>query len=142
MPGKAAILWPWFAMALLTFVVWAKMFADRIGEMRERRIDPQSLPTSADIQRVLKRTTAADNFRNLFEIPVLFHVLVALLFVTGTYSEADLMLAWVFVLLRAGHSFIHCTYNNVMHRFSAHSLSTLVLFYLCARFAIRLLSFP
>ncbi len=25
--------------------------------------------------------------------------------------------AWAFVMLRIAHSVIHCTYNNVMHRF-------------------------
>ena len=60
---------------------------------------------------------AADNFRNLFETPVLFYA--ALLFAQSMQSTNKILLAlaWLYVVLRIIHSFIQCSYNKVMHRF-------------------------
>jgi hypothetical protein len=38
-----------------------------------------------------------------------------------------LALAWIYVVLRYVHSYIHCTYNRVMHRFAVFGLSMFVL---------------
>ena len=37
------------------------------------------------------------------------------------------LLAWLFVVLRSIHSFIHTTYNTVIHRFAIFVASSLVL---------------
>jgi hypothetical protein len=126
------------ALALLTAVVWAWMYVDRIGEMRARRIAPQHLPTAREAAALLERTAAADNFRNLFELPVLFYALCLALLTTGLVSTLLLGLAWVYVALRALHSLIHVTYNRVSHRFTVHLASTLVLFFMWGVFAIDL----
>jgi hypothetical protein len=42
------------------------------------------------------------------------------------------------VALRALHSFIHVTYNRVMHRFVVYSSSTLLLFLMWAVFGAQL----
>ena len=38
-----------------------------------------------------------------------------------------MQLAWVYVVLRVGHSFIHLGYNRVPHRLIAFALSNFVL---------------
>ena len=78
-PHATAILWPAVAMAGLTFLVWIRLYHLRLGEMMRKRIDAQALAGSADAARLLSDTRASDNFRNLFEVPVLFYagVLVA-----------------------------------------------------------------
>ena len=45
----------------------------------------------------------------------------------------------IFVVLRIAHSFIHCTYNRVMHRFAAFGSSFLLLVFLWAAFVFSLL---
>jgi hypothetical protein len=47
-------------------------------------------------------------------------------------------LAWGYVLLRAVHSLVHTTYNRVMHRFLAYSVSTLFVFAMWALFVVDL----
>ncbi len=121
------VLWPMFAMVLLTLLVWLRLFQTRLGEMKRRRIQPQSVASSAQMAQLVEDSRAADNFRNLFELPVLFYAAILLALYTGTASTALLVLAWVFVALRAMHSYIHCTYNRVMDRFKAYLLSGLVL---------------
>jgi hypothetical protein len=133
-----SIFWPMCALALVSGIVWAWMYVDRIGEMRAKHIVPQRLPTAREAATILERTAAADNFRNLFEIPVLFYVLCVMLALTGLATPLQVGLAWLYVALRAMHSLIHITYNRVSHRFTVHLVSTLCVFFMWGVFAIDL----
>jgi len=121
------LFWPIIAMAALTFLVWLRMFQTRVGEMKRRRIHPQSVAQSAQMAQMVEDSRAADNFRNLFELPVLFYAAMLLSLQAGIDSVAMQALAWAFVALRFLHSYIHCTYNRVMDRFKAYVLSGFVL---------------
>ncbi len=129
---------PCAAMAGLTAMVWLKLYADRLGEMRARGIDPQQLATAQAAAGRLERTAAADNFRNLFEVPVLFYVLCAALAATGGSTAGFVTAAWAYVGMRAAHSLIHVTYNRVVHRFLAYVASTLLLFGMWIAFFARI----
>ncbi len=128
----AALLLPASAMALLTFLVWLRMFQVRVGEMRRLRIHPQSVATSQQASAKFVDTRAADNFRNLFELPVLFYVALGVAHAIGASDAPTLALAWAFVVLRALHSVIQCGYNRVMHRFMAYAAGGFVLWALWA----------
>jgi|SRR5688500_5549707 hypothetical protein len=130
-----AFAWPLFAMVLLTFAVQVRMYSTRIAEMRRLRIHPQAVATSAQAAARFVDTRAADNFRNLFELPVLFYAALGLAFVLGASDPATLALAWLFVALRVLHSVIQCSYNKVMHRFQAYLAGSLALLLLWARLA-------
>src|SRR5687767_6005414 len=132
--GNQSLLMPLLAMVGLTLLVWLRLYMVRIPEMRSSRIHPQRLAGSAD-KHLLKDTRASDNFINLFEVPVLFYVLVLGTLAVGLADSGFVLLAWLFVGLRALHSLIQCSYNRVMHRFAAYSLATLVLFVYLARLA-------
>jgi hypothetical protein len=121
------LLMPLLAMVALTLLVWVRLYAVRIPEMKRSRIDPQRLAGSAD-KHLLKDTRASDNFINLFEVPVLFYVLVLATVQAGVSDGALLVLAWAFVGLRVLHSLIQCSYNRVMHRFAVYALATVTLF--------------
>ena len=133
-----AILWPAVAMAGLTFLVWGRLYQLRLGEMARKRIRAQALASAADSVRLLSDTRASDNFRNLFELPVLFYAGVLLAAHIGVSDMVSLALAWAFVGLRAVHSAVHCTFNHVMTRFVAYALATLVLIAFWARLAFAL----
>lgn len=136
--AQTAILLPCAGMAALTAAVWVKLYVDRIGEMHERRIHPQKLATAEQARTVLMRTGASDNFRNLFELPVLFYALCLGLAVSGFDTPLFVAAAWVYVALRVVHSFIHVTYNRVWHRFIAYAVSSLWLFGMWATFSVQL----
>jgi hypothetical protein len=129
---------PCAAMVGLTALVWLKLYADRLGEMRERRIDARALSTARAAAGELERTQAADNFRNLFEVPVLFYLLCVALVLNGGSTPGFVAAAWGYVGLRALHSLIHVTYNRVMHRFLAYAASTLLLFGMWAALVARI----
>ena len=135
-----AILLPPTALALLTAVVFGRMYKDRITEMRARRIHPQQVATSKQSADTLQNVTASDNYRNLFEAPVLFYALCGYLAVTQLTTVLLLACAWGYVLLRAAHTFVHLTSNKVIRRFQLFFASSIVLFGMWLLFLIRLLS--
>jgi hypothetical protein len=131
---------PCVAMVGLTAAVWVKLYADRFGEMRAKRISPQSLATARAAAGQLERSQAADNFRNLFEVPVLFYLLCVALAMNGGSTRGFVAAAWAYVGLRGVHSLIHVTYNRVTHRFLAYAASTVLLYGAWAAFFSRLAS--
>ena len=133
------IFLPAMAMVALTIAVWLRMYAARIGEMKRERVHPQSVATSAQMAARLTDTRAADNFRNLFELPVLFYMALVVAALTSQVNVATLSLAWAFVALRIAHSIIHCGYNKVMHRFRVYLAGGLVLWALWGVLAMGLL---
>jgi hypothetical protein len=127
-------------MVALAAIVAIRLFVVRLGEMREKRIHPQQVATSRQVAERLHAVQASDNFRNLFEVPVLFYVLCAMLISTGQASTLFAAGGWLFVLLRAAHSYIHCTYNKVTHRFAMFAASSAVLLAMWAAFALVVVS--
>jgi hypothetical protein len=116
------------AMMFLVLIVSLRLMYLRFTEPMQKRIHPQKLANSKLIaEQLTLSTTTADNYRNLFELPVLFYLLCALAIAMQVESVFLSIAAWVFVGLRYIHSAIHCTYNTVMHRFSAFVLGMLVL---------------
>lgn len=135
------ILLPLLAQVLLTFLVWAYMYFTRIREMNRKNIDAQQLSDRASMQTLLTSSaTPADNLKNLFELPVLFYVAILLSLTLLIQDNLLVLLAWGFVLLRAVHSLIHCTYNRVLHRFTAYIASTIVLLLMWCRLAMFVFS--
>lgn len=113
-------VWPMLAMVGVVFAVWLRLYQTRIGEMKRRRIHPQAVASAKQMAEALEDTRAADHFRNLFEMPVLFFAACLAAIATGTDSPVALGFAWLFVAARATQAWIACTYNKVMHRFQAY----------------------
>jgi len=139
MTGVPQIFLPACALVALTFVVWWRMYFIRIGQMRRERIHPQAVATSVQAAARLTDSRAADNFRNLFELPVLFYLAVCVAALGGYVDATVLTLSWLFVALRVLHSAIHCTYNKVMHRFLVYAAGGLTLWALWGVLAWKLL---
>jgi len=135
-----ALLLPLLAQVLLTFVVWGYMYLRRISEIRGKDIHPQRLKDRVFAHELLPDSAAAsNNLKNLFELPVLFYVAVLLSLVLLIQDSMTVALAWGFVALRALHSLIHCSYNNVNHRFAAYVFSSLFLLFIWIRLAAFIL---
>ncbi|MEJ6006948.1 MAPEG family protein [Paucibacter sp. AS339] len=121
------------ALVLLTATVGGVMLFTRVSEMRRKRIHPQSASNSALMAAKLENIQPADNFRNLFEVPVLFYALAAVAVAIHQVPTWLVACAWVYVALRALHSFIHCSYNKVYHRLAVFlaSFALLVGMWVC-----------
>ena len=135
----AEIFKPAFAMVGLTAVVFVRMYWLRLWELHRGGISAQAVSTSSEMARLLADTRASDNFRNLFELPVLFYAAVCVAAITGLATPVSLALAWTFVVLRVLHSLVHCTYNRVIHRFLLYVAGAIVLFAWWAYLAMQAL---
>ena len=80
---------------------------------------------------------AANAFRNQFELPVLFYLVMVLAFLSGRVSVALVVLAWLFVVSRLLHALVHLTTNNLPRRFAAYAAG---FFILVAMWVVFLLS--
>ena len=139
MPSNAiSLVGACLALVLLTFVVGLAMLVTRVREMQAKRLSPQAISTSTTMSARLQNVRPADNFRNLFEVPVLFYALAAIALATGHVPAWLPAGAWLFVGLRAVHSLIHCTYYKVVHRLAVFATSFGVLIALWVAFVVSL----
>jgi hypothetical protein len=135
-----AILLPMGALALLTFLVlllipirrFRAAFAGQVGPGDFRYGESPRVPGEVSIPN--------RNYMNLLELPTLFYVVCVLNYVTGpTVSTVTLALAWLYMALRALHSLVHLTYNNVMHRLAIFAAGNVALVALWVAFFTHLL---
>ena len=89
----------------------------------EVRIDDIALDRNAWPKR---ERQASNAFDNQFQLPVLFYVgaLLALYFGPGIIEVG---LAWLFVVTRYVHAWVHVTDNHVIRRFAAYFAGLVVL---------------
>lgn len=122
---NTALYGPILSLMLLTMTVWFWMYIKRISYMKQNDIDPQRLVSRVRLMQVLpdEIQAPANNLNNLFELPLLFYALYLLNSQQASIGPILTNLAWAYVFLRV----IHCSYNKVLHRFTAYSLSCLVL---------------
>jgi hypothetical protein len=78
-------------------------------------------------------------FRNQFEVPVMFYVLVAIALPLRHADLVFVLLSWVFVLTRYVHAGIFTTSNNMRQRFLAYLCGVLVLLAMWLYFALKIL---
>src|SRR5919109_4299395 len=129
----AGILYPMAALAGLTFAVLLLIPYARFRAAWRGRV------TAADFRYGESANVPGDvslpnrNLMNLLELPVLFYVVCLAFYVTASVDTRALYWAWAYVALRALHSAIHLTYNNVFHRLSAYALSNVALIALWVR---------
>ena len=134
--SQTAIFGPFFATLGLTVAVWIYLYAKRIPFIRG--LGDVDLSAPGELARLSPPSVSnpSDNFKNLFEMPVLFYVLALYLYATSQVDGAYVAAGWVFALFRALHSVVHCTFNHVMLRFSLYLVSCLALFFMGIRAAL------
>ena len=136
-----SIFYPAITLVLMTYVVAVALFRGWTVGMRRHRARMQELTDNARFEEIFKTSeTIAENFENLFEIPVLFYFFTVVVFVTGTVDPIYLWGSWIFVATRAVHSWIHCTSNQVPARFAAYATGALLLLSMWVRLAAQLLA--
>ncbi|HEY9831528.1 MAG TPA: MAPEG family protein [Stenomitos sp.] len=133
-----AIFSPFFATVFLTLLVWVYMYIRRISFIISRKISPQDLSVPGTLDQISPPNVSnpSDNLKNLFEIPVLFYALVLYLFITKQVDTVYVNAAWVFVVFRALHSIVHCTFNLIMLRFYLYLFATLAVWFIAIRAAL------
>ncbi|HSZ09996.1 MAG TPA: MAPEG family protein [Steroidobacteraceae bacterium] len=121
------ILYPLFALGAWTLLVLLLIPFVRVRSVLRREIGPNDFRFGESSAVPPKVSIPNRNYMNLLELPMLFYVVCVVLYVTGGASRLSVLLAWAYVGLRVVHSVIHLTYNHVLHRLFAFTLSNVAL---------------
>lgn len=127
MTTNLSLIFPMFAMVILTAVVLIVSFRARVQAVRNQQIKISYFRTFSDGQppeQVLKTTR---HFSNLFEVPTLFYAACITGMVIPVLSELFLICAWLYVVARLFHAYIHIGANRIRPRMIAYALSWTVL---------------
>jgi hypothetical protein len=136
--SQVAILYPVFVQVFLTLAVLASLAVARVRAVRT--MDRQRGNPDLALGRAVwpdDATKRAANFRNQFELPVLFYAVVAFALIIHGADLLMVVLAWLFVLSRVIHSAIHIGPNKVRWRTPAYSLGFLVLAIMWIKLALQ-----
>jgi hypothetical protein len=136
---QVAIVYPLLVQVALTFglVSWLGILRTQALKKREIRAEDIDLGQPNWPQ---KTTQVANCFRNQFETPALFYVLVLLVLNLRMSDILLVTLAWIFVLTRLVHAYIHTTSNVLRVRGGIYAAGVSVLVIMWIWFALRLLS--
>jgi hypothetical protein len=140
MDQQAAIFQPFLATMLLTLVVWFYMYGRRLPFIFSSGLDPKRM-TPLELAKVSppRVSNPSDNLKNLFELPTVFYAIVLYLYTTSQVDSTYIMAAWGFVLFRAMHSVVHCTFNYIPLRFILYVISAGALWFMVGRACIEVL---
>jgi hypothetical protein len=133
-----AVLAPLFVQVVLTFGLTICLAYQRVtlvgsGAVKRKDIalrEPNWPPRTTQIQNAVS---------NQLELPVLFYVLTILSLVARHADLLFVVLAWVFVLLRLVHAYIHVTDNELRRRGLTFIAGATVLMVMWAIFIARIL---
>ena len=132
------VLLPVFVQVALTFALLFWMASARTGSVRrgETKIRDIALGQPAWPEHP---TQIGNCYHSQFQIPLLFYVLVILAWITKQADLIFVVMAWVFVIARLAHAYIHTTSNHVPTRFRVFAAGMFVLLVMWIVFAVRIL---
>jgi len=135
--NQLAIFGPVLSLILLTWIVWIYMYVKRIPFIRSLGLQPDEVTPAVLADRSPPSVAnPSDNLKNLFEVPVIFYAFALYIFVSEQVDDLYVAGSWSYVLLRVGHSAVHCTVNIVMLRFVLYAISCTILFFMTVRAAV------
>jgi hypothetical protein len=130
------LIYPMFAMVLLTATVLARLFRARVRSVREGVLPASYFRTFQGGLEPDYAVKPARHFANLFEAPTLFYAVCLAAMVANAVGPVMLALAWCYVGLRLAHAYIHLGANRVRYRVRAYFASWLVLVAMWADLAV------
>ena len=132
------ILAPLFVLVLMTFVIGIMLATVRTPLLTSGEVRPEAISLRQPNwpPRALQ---FGYSFQNQFELPMLFYVLTILAIISKHADLLFVVMAWIFVLTRLAHAFVHCTSNNLRVRGSLFGIGALVLMIMWLIFIVRIL---
>lgn len=126
------MIYPMFAIVLLILCVALLNLYWRVSSVKNKtvRVAYFRVFDTGDAKIPERIIAGSRNYSSQFEVPMLFLIVSSLVLVMGLENAVFLSLAWLFVVSRIAHSFIHMTYNHVLHRmlvFNVGVLSTIAM---------------
>lgn len=126
------------AQALLTLVVLLVLGARRRTAYKAGKVGKEAMLNDRVWPPYVLQ--ASNNYKNQFEIPVLFFAAVATALAIQAASVVFVWLAWGFVAARIVHSICHCESNKLPVRFTSFFASVIAVTIMWALLAAHALS--
>ena len=138
--NQQLIFIPVLAQILLVLMLYIRLKMEKTKAIELGAVDHKkaALDNDAWPDNVIK---VSNNIRNQFETPVLFYVLAIMLFSVQGVDAMIISLAWIYVLSRYVHAYIHTGSNYVPYRFKAFLVGLLILLFFTL-WLVRLMVFP
>jgi len=121
-----AVLLPLFVQVVLTFVLGFMLAGTRTPLLLRGEVKPEQVALRQP-NWPARTLQIGYSFQNQFEAPVLFYVLTIIAIITRKADLLFVVLAWVFVVSRLLHAFVHVTSNNLRARGGLFGIGMLVL---------------
>jgi hypothetical protein len=134
-----AVLLPLFVEVILTFVLLFWLAPLRGRDISSGAVKPANVALR-EPNWSKRSLQVAYSFSNQFELPVLFYVLTILAYFTHHAGILFVVLAWVFVIFRCLHAFVHVTSNKIQLRGSMFGISALALAIMWTIYIIEVLT--
>ena len=112
---KTLIIYPAIAMMILTWYLYVKNYLDNRKAVTNKSVNfnyfkayTGEVPENIAVSR--------QTLKNQFELPIFFYFLISFILVFDNVSILDLVLAWIFVVVRYLHCFIRLSSNYIPRR--------------------------
>ncbi len=137
-----SILFPSIAMFALSFGCLLALGRARYQAIHHGDVKLSFFRTYDEGSQPARLHLLARHVQNHFEIPPLLHIGVLATFVTDSVNPTGLAFAWLFVVARFVHTYIHLGSNNVSRRFATFGVSLFGLAGLWVTLLFSLLTTP
>jgi len=109
------IFYPMLVMVVLTLLIYVRLINVKVRELKAGKVDMprRGLHEDAWPESVLQIN---NSIRNQFELPVLFYVVCFVLWGLDAVGTLALVAAWLFVVSRIAHAWVHLTSNYIPNR--------------------------
>jgi len=121
--NQYSLIYPMFAMVILTFTILGIMFRSRVRALKKGEIGASFYKTYRGDTEPDSIAQLSRQFSNIFETPVLFYAACLTAMITGQSGTILQLLAWVYVVSRVAHFFIHTGSNKLRTRVAAFFVS-------------------
>src|SRR5579864_4505033 len=132
------VLLPVFVLVGLTFALLISMATARRNALVSKQTKIRDIALGQPNWPV-RATQIGNCYRNQFELPVLFYVLIALALPLRHADLIIVILSWVFVLTRLVHAGVFVSSNDLGRRSTAWLVGVLVLLVMWVYFALKIL---
>lgn len=135
------IFLPVITLILGTLVFTAIMGITRLKAARSGTVDYRIFKLYRNRQNMPDTMLKMSNhYDNLMTMPILFYLIVTMIYVTHNVDNIFIILAWVYVATCLVHSFIHLGQNHPLKRFFAFGIGVMVLLAMTIKLAFLLVT--
>lgn len=114
MISNEAMIWPMVAHAGLVLALYILLSKRRVTAVKAGRATVSQF--RANLEEPEDSLFVHNNLKNQFELPMFFHIGCLALFAVDGDNLGTVILAWLFVVSRYAHSYVHVTSNRVLLR--------------------------